>query len=132
PLLMRYAKSNKLKAIEASRIKDQLYEAASVLWATEQIHPTGTKGKPLSLEKICTQVSADHLSKTKVFVKLTSSTLHRHITGGTTLSEFNSAKGWLSKAEERVIVLYACAMAKRGFPLNARLIQEHANEIIQA
>jgi hypothetical protein len=89
-------------------------------------------GKPQSLAKICQQAEQECLLQTKKVVKLSTSTLSRHINGGRSIRDAHEQRKWLSKEETDAVVDYAINCANRGFPLSHKRIREHVNEIARA
>lgn len=60
---------------------------------------------------------------------ISKSTLQRRTNGGQSIQEFNASKQKLTPAEEHVLVNFILESANRGFPLDHKAIQHHANAI---
>lgn len=58
-------------------------------------------------------------------------TFRRLLAGGIPISEFNASKHHLTPTEERVILNFSKAQAKKGFPLSHRLLESRANAILK-
>ena len=91
-----------------------------------------TEGKPPSLRHVCQTFSNAYYSRTRVPINLDHNTLAGLAKGGITKSESNAKKSWLTYEEQEVILNYAIAMARRGFPLSPRRLREHAEIILRA
>src|SRR6267378_361617 len=126
--MVNHAKSNALKAQIERKKKDNLMAQAVALFHTKQMD-TDT-GKPMSMRKLCQLVSDDHYERTQKRIHVDDSTLARLVKGGITRTESNGKKGWLTKEEGDIVVDFAIAMARRGFPLSPKRLREHAERIL--
>lgn len=128
--MVNHAKSDSLKRQIARKVKNNLMEQALALYQTEKSKPDGEKSA--SLRKVCQIISEDYYSRTGKRIKLDHNTLSRWEKGGTSLTDHNAAKSWLTHEEQLVIVEYVLEMARRGFPLSPKRLQEHAEKILRA
>lgn len=62
--------------------------------------------------------------------RLSPSTFGRLLKGGVSISEFNAKKRHLPPAEERVVIKFLLDNARRGLPLNHRLLRDKVNAIL--
>lgn len=58
-------------------------------------------------------------------------TLRRLLAGGKSIAEFNATKRHLTPAEERVILDFTKAQAKKGFPPSHKVLEDRANAILR-
>ncbi|KAF8151382.1 hypothetical protein B0H34DRAFT_623466, partial [Crassisporium funariophilum] len=128
--MVNRAKSEALKKQINRKRKDNLMAQALALYPEEQSKPGG--GKSTSLRKVCQTISDNYYSRTKMRVNLDHNTLARLSKGGTSLTDFNGTKSWLTYDEQQVILEYVLVMARRGFPLSPKRLREHAEKILQA
>ena len=54
------------------------------------------------------------------------------VKGGLTHTESNGKKSWLTKEEGDIVVDFAIVVARRGFSLSPKRLQEHAEHILTA
>ena len=60
-------------------------------------------------------------------------TVRRCLAGGRSHAEFNAEKNaWLALEEEKKVVEYCLALAKRGFPLNHKQLKFHVDSLLRA
>ncbi|KAJ3847551.1 hypothetical protein EV368DRAFT_25060, partial [Lentinula lateritia] len=122
------------KALETQKnyqILDNLEREALRRYREEHDRELGEGERHKGARKICDEVSDEHFQTTKTRIKLNHTTLLNHFNGGTTMSDFNRTKRWLTAAEEDIVVTYAIEMAAHGFPLSPRRLREHATQILK-
>jgi len=127
--MVNHAKSDALKRQIARKVKDNLMAQALTLYRTEKSKPFGIKSA--SLRKVCQMISDDYYLRTKKRINLDHNTLARLEKGGTSLTDHNGRKSWLTHDEQQVILEYALEMARRGFPLSPKRLREHAENILR-
>ncbi|KAH9048714.1 hypothetical protein EDB84DRAFT_1247756, partial [Lactarius hengduanensis] len=125
------AKSQALKRQIYRKEADNLKAYAVKLYTTEQERPLAQGEKRKSLRQICKDVSDAHFAETGQRILLAHNTLARHVKGGTTLTESNQQKSWLTVKEEENIVNFAIEVAQRGFPLSPRRLKDHCEAVLQ-
>ena len=128
--MVNHAKSDALKRKIAREVKDNLMKQALALYQTEKSKPVGEKSA--SLRKVCQIVSDDYYFRTRKWINLDHNTLARWEKGGTSLTDYNVTKSWLTHDEQQVIVEYVLEMARHGFPLSPKRLREHAKKILWA
>jgi hypothetical protein len=128
--MVNQAKSNALKAQIQRRKKDDLMAQAVALFHTKEEDPN--TGKPFSMRKLCQFVSDDYYKREGERIHLDDSTLARLVKGGTTRTETNGKKAWLTNEEGNIIVDFTIEVACRGFPLSPKRLREHAEHILGA
>ncbi|KAG1866780.1 hypothetical protein F4604DRAFT_1585463, partial [Suillus subluteus] len=81
---------------------------------------------------IC-QEAAEEWREKGISVTVSTDTVQRCLTGGRSHTEFNAEKNtWLAPEEEKKVVEYYLALAKRGFLLNHKQLKFHVNSLLQA
>ncbi|KIK66410.1 hypothetical protein GYMLUDRAFT_157831 [Collybiopsis luxurians FD-317 M1] len=104
-------KSQALKTQIARAEKDALEKETVKRYKMEQTQELAEGEKRKGLRKICQEVSDEHFMESGRRINLNHNTLHHHVHGKRTISEFNQTKQWLSAEEEDVIVKYVIEMA---------------------
>lgn len=123
------AKSDIDRANAAKNTYNTLMSQAIAAYNAEQKKPKKTR---CGLRTICTNISADHFSKTGNIVKLSHMTLKRLADGGLSREKANEARSWLLPAEVDVVIDFIIEMAHRGFPLSHRRLKEHVDIVCRA
>lgn len=123
------AKSYEHKVAQRRKEIDGLYAEAKDQYLKEHQDPS-SKGR--SYQVICDEVGQAHYTATGHRIRLSTSTLQRHVRGGRTKSKFNVAKGWLTNDESELIVSYVIDLAQRGFPLKMKELQRQAENVLRA
>lgn len=127
------AKSQDEKLVLKRTEIDMLYAKAKKEYQREHPDPSSKRSDSgRGYRAICKAISDAHFAETGHRIDLSSSTLQRHVQGGTIKSIANAKKGWLKEEESTLIVDYAIEMAERGFPLKLKELQCHAEDILQA
>lgn len=86
----------------------------------------------LGLREAIDRIQARCLRETGGIIKLDKTTLSRRAKGQRSIYEFNASKRWLTPEQENIVIDYAISMARRGWPLTHRRLQEHVEEIARA
>jgi hypothetical protein len=128
--MVKYAKSNQLKALEFNCRKQSLEMQATSLYLLE-LEKKRLNCKYKSSRKICEQVSCDYKLKTGISIKLTHTTIIRYAAGQRTRAEANGTRAWLSPVETEVVIQYIIETGNQGFPLSHKRLKEHVDEICQ-
>ncbi|KAG2361619.1 hypothetical protein BDR07DRAFT_1286767 [Suillus spraguei] len=97
---------------------------------TAQLQKPKMEQKPL--KTICSEVAEEWKEKGQC-VTVSADTVQRHLAGGRSHTGFNAEKNaWLIPEEEKKVVEYCLALAKRGFPLNHKQLKFHVGSLLHA
>lgn len=127
---------NKAKSLDKKRrvfneLKDKWMLRAVNLYKEQDEKPAGEKR--LGLHQICKIMNEEAWKEENTHLGLDKQTLFRRIKGVLSQAQSNSKRGsWLTDEEATVIIDYANQMARVGWPLSRRRIQEHAHLILEA
>ncbi|TFK21065.1 hypothetical protein FA15DRAFT_707535 [Coprinopsis marcescibilis] len=108
-----------------SETKAGLYAHAVTLYQAEQQKPSSKK--KLGLQSICSLVIEEYQRTSKnldLAITLNHITLRNLANGGTSIRDFNQAKGWLTPAEEEEVVKAVIVYINWGIPLSYKRIEE--------
>ncbi|PPR07726.1 hypothetical protein CVT26_003719 [Gymnopilus dilepis] len=124
------AKPDDQKQREYVEIQDKWMEEAVNVYREEQEKEAGQKR--LGLRAVC-EIMEDRCWETdKKVISLDKSTLTRRLKNTQSQAQSNAGKSWLTEGEIDAIIAYANALARDGWPLSRRRIEEHAYEICKA
>jgi hypothetical protein len=119
----------------SARQKQKAFHNTKDKWMDRAVEVyRGEEGKEnrRSLKKICRQVEEECLDTTGKIVKLSSSTLQRHVNGGRSQREAHEEQRWLNNEEVEVVIQDIISYAERGMPLSHRRIKDHVDQICRA
>ena len=69
-----------------------------------QLEQENLEGPQMGLQKVCKEIEKQYQLETGMDIHLSYSTLWNLADGGTSMSDFNAAKGWLKPAETEQII----------------------------
>ena len=123
------AKSTTKKAQIACEEDDWVMARAVKLYQSDQ---EKLEGPWMGLWKVCEEIEKQYQLETGKDIHLSYSTLQNLADRGTSMSDFNAAKGWLKPVETEQIIEYCIEVAAHGFLLTHRLLKECVNNICRA
>jgi hypothetical protein len=124
------ARSQSAKNHDASREKAALEQRAAELYKQELVKQAA-KLPSIGVRKVCKIAEAEHTQATGKVINLNHCTIWNRVHGLRSRAEANAQKGWLTKEETEVILLFIAEIGNRGFPLSHRRLKEHADAILR-